>query len=62
MSKAEYMKKMKMLYQIIIDKHGNISTKDVTEKCGLPFEYFLRLANCDTEKLYQAAKANIDKF
>lgn len=58
-----YREKMKKLYQIIIEKHGNITTKDVTEKCELPFEYFLRIATrCDTEKLYQAAKANIDKF
>ena len=57
-----YMEKCKKLYQIIIDKHGNISTDDVTEKCGLPFEYFLRLANCDSEKLYQVAKDNINRF
>lgn len=57
-----YMEKCKKLYQIIIEKRGKISTKDVTEICELPFEYFLRLCNCDSEKLYQAAKANIDKF
>lgn len=56
-----YMEKCKKLYQIIIDKHGKISTKDV-EKCQLPFEYFLRLAACDSEKLYQTAKANINRF
>ena len=44
-------------------KHLHNVEKDVTEKCGLPFEYFLRIATtCDTEKLYQAAKQNIDRF
>lgn len=58
-----YMEKCKKLYEIIIEKHGNISCKDVTEKCELPFEYFLQLTtHCDTEKLYQTAKANIDRF
>lgn len=57
-----YNEKCKKLYQIIIEKHGNISTKDVVEECKLPLEYFLRIANCDTEKLYKTALDNIDKF
>lgn len=58
-----YMEKCKKLYQIIIDKHGKITTNDVTEKCELPFEYWLRIAtHCDAEKLYQVAKENIHRF
>lgn len=48
------------LCKIIIETDGNPSTKQV-ENCGYPFEAFLRICNCDREKLVKEVKKIIEK-
>ena len=48
------------LCKVIIETNGNPSTKQV-ENCGYSFETFLRLCNCNKEKLIEKAKEILSK-
>ena len=49
------------LCRVIIETNGNPSTKQV-EKCGYNFEEFLRICNCNREKLLENAKKMYGKY
>ena len=49
------------LCKVIIETNGNPSTKQV-ENCGYSFEAFLRLCNCNKEKLVGKAKEMYGKY
>ena len=49
------------LCKVIIETNGNPSTKQV-ENCGYSFEAFLRIAQCNREKLVEKAKEMIGKY
>jgi len=48
------------LCKVIIETNGNPTTKQV-ESCGYSFEAFLRLSQCNSNKLVEQAKKMIDK-
>lgn len=47
------------LCKIIVETNGNPSTKQM-ENCGYSFEAFLRLSQCDRNKLVEKCKKVID--
>ena len=48
-------KKFMAFLNLVIRTKGNPSTKDF-EKCNLPFEYFVRMMNTNSKRLYATAK------
>lgn len=49
------------LCRIIVETNGNPSTKQV-EKCGYSFEAFLRISQCNKEKLVEECNKVIDNI
>lgn len=59
--KIVYGKEFEKLYDVIIEKDGKITNKDV-EKCGIGFEYFLRLSQFDSKTLVDRAKSTMEIY
>ena len=54
-------KEFEKLYDVIIEKNGEITSKDV-EKCGISFEYFLKLSQFDSKTLVDKVKLAMEIY